>query len=71
MYTVTLKEALEEKGKSMYWLTQTTGIAQSTINRLTNKKTKRIDFEVLEKICLALECQPDKIIRIEKTHDDV
>lgn len=66
MYSITLKEALEEKNKSMYWLVQVTGIAQSTISKLANSKTTKIDFEVLEKICLALECQPDKIIKVEK-----
>lgn len=64
---VILKETLKNKGISQYQLAKDTGIAASTINNLCNGKTSSADFEMLQKICTALQCdvsaimQPDPI----------
>ena len=59
---ITLNQTLEQKGKSQYWLAHNTGIAASTINNLCNGKTSSIQFDVLQKICNALECNVNDVI---------
>ncbi len=41
---IILNETSKEKGRSQYWLSQTTGIAASTINNLCNGKTTGIIY---------------------------
>lgn len=62
---ITLNNTLQQKGHSQYWLAQTTGIAASTINNLCNGKTSAIQFDVLQKICTALECSVNEVIESE------
>lgn len=62
---ITLNKTLKEKGHSQYWLAQKTGIASSTINNLCNGKTTAIQFDVLQKICTALECNVNEVIESE------
>lgn len=64
---ITLNNTLKEKGHSQYWLAQTTGIATSTINNLCNGKTSSIQFDVLQKICDALDCNVNNVIE----HDSI
>lgn len=59
---ITLNDTLQQKGKSQYWLAHKTGIAASTINNLCNGKTSSIQFDVLQKICNALECNVNDVI---------
>lgn len=63
---IKLKELLESKNKSQYWLSKQTDITPQNIGRLANNKTSSITFDNLEKICNALECTPNDIFEIEK-----
>ena len=49
MIKIIINEKLKEKNKSMYWLSETTGIPYPTIYNLTNNKTTSIRFVILEK----------------------
>ncbi len=60
-----LKEYLNEKNLSVYWLENKTQISHRTIYNIVNNKTKMIAFESLEKICKALNCSPNDILEIE------
>ena len=60
-----LGEVLKEKGKSVYWLKDKTGISHATIYKMSNNQTKMISFENLEKICVVLECKPNDLFEIE------
>lgn len=62
---IKLKELLESKNKSQYWLSKQTDITPQNIGRLANNKTSSITFDNLEKICNALECTPNDIFEIE------
>lgn len=64
---IKLNETLESRGKSQYWLSKHTGIAASTINNLCNGKTTSIQFDVLQKICDALNCDITDIIEKDDT----
>ncbi len=38
-------------------LSRMTGISESTLSYLYNEKTTKISFEVIDKLCEALDCQ--------------
>lgn len=42
-------------------LSQLTGLNYNTIANLYHEKTKGVDFETLNKICWALECDSQKL----------
>lgn len=75
MIKIKLKELLEEKGKTMYWLSKQTGVRPNTVSQWVNneelsedKKVKSINLEVLDKICTALDCDVEDIIEHVKDH---
>ncbi|TEB05864.1 hypothetical protein Psch_02906 [Pelotomaculum schinkii] len=43
-----------------------TGIARDTISSLYNEKAKGITFEVMAKLCAALDCQPGDLFEYIK-----
>jgi len=55
---------LEEQGRSFYWLAKETGISHTTLWRLKKGKAFGINFATLEKICLALDCQPGDVLAV-------
>ncbi len=63
---IKLKETLNLKEKSIYWLSKETGIAASTLSRICNYKTSGVQFSVLDKICQALDCEISDILEHDK-----
>ena len=60
-----LDDVLAERGRSLYWLQQETGISYTALLRLRKDRARSVDYEVLDKICAALECEPgDLIVRV-------
>ena len=54
-------------GKSLYWLSQQTGIRWATLAAMVNGKTQRLNLEDIDMICDALGCQPgDLFVRVER-----
>lgn len=64
---IKLREALDQRNKSIYWLNKQTGIASSTLSRICNNKTSSIEFSVLDKICDALDCEISDILENTKS----
>ncbi len=64
---IKLRELLNQKNKSIYWLNKETGIASSTLSRICNNKTTSIEFSVLDKICDALNCEVSDILMHDKS----
>ncbi|MCM3728713.1 helix-turn-helix transcriptional regulator [Neobacillus cucumis] len=65
-----LNEVLERKGKTMYWLSKTTGIRPNTISQWANNETLKMEDQVksitidnLDKICTALECEIEDLFQ--------
>jgi putative transcriptional regulator len=55
------------EGRSLYWLAKTTGMPYSTVHKLGNAQTYGISFDVLDKLCDALGCEPgDLLVRVSK-----
>jgi putative transcriptional regulator len=57
-----LDEILEQKEKSLYWLQKETGISYSALHKLRKDRARSMDYEVLEKICAVLDCEPGNLI---------
>ena len=46
-----IKEILEEKGKTKYWLYIQMGLSYQNFNKIVNNQTSSIKFENLKTIC--------------------
>jgi putative transcriptional regulator len=60
MIEIRVKDLLQ--GRTYYWLAKETTISHTTLWRLKKGKALGINFETLEKLCLALECQPGDVL---------
>lgn len=63
---IQIDQLLQERGKTRYWLAKEVGIAYQNLVNLCDGKTTSIKFELLEKICKALDCEPNDILIKEK-----
>lgn len=63
---VKLKELLESRHMTIYKLSKDTGVSYNNLHRIATKKAKVMSFDVLEKICIALDCKPNDLFEIEK-----
>jgi putative transcriptional regulator len=64
---VSIDELLEKHGRSFYWLSKETGVSHTTLWRLKKGKALGVNFATLEKICVALNCQPGDLLRLGET----
>jgi len=65
MIKIELEKLLD--GKSLYWLSQETGIRWATLAAMVNGKAQRLNVEDLDAICDALRCQPgDLLTKVER-----
>ena len=65
MIKIELEKLLE--GRSLYWLSQQTGIRWATLAAMANGKAQRLNLEDIEAICDALECEPGNLlVRVER-----
>jgi putative transcriptional regulator len=63
MIEVRLKQVLEARGLTRYWLAKESGINYDTLTRIERAgASNRIELRVLDEICRALECQPGEIL---------
>jgi putative transcriptional regulator len=67
MIEVRLKQVLETRGRTRYWLASESGIDYTTLTRIERaESSNRIELRVLDEICRALECQPgDILVRVD------
>ena len=56
-----IKEILEQKGKSKYWLYIQLGLSYQNFNKIINNQTTSIKFENLKALCEILECTPNDL----------
>ena len=62
MVGIRIDHLLKEHGRTFYWLAKETGISHTTLWRLKKGKALGINFETLEKLCQALNCQPGDLL---------
>ena len=59
-----LKEVLEQKNKTRYWLAKETGVFYNTLDGYYKNSIRRYEADTILKICLALDCEPGDLIKI-------
>ena len=57
-----LSRLLGERRMTQKKLAELTQLRTSTINAIFNERSTRIEYEVLDKICIALQCQPGDLL---------
>lgn len=58
MYKLNVKNLLDAKGKTQYWLSKQTGISANNVSKIYNGETVNIRLDTINKLCEALECTP-------------
>ena len=53
------------EGVTPYAIAKRAGISTNTIYRLSNDPTASMSWEVISKLCLALDCQPGELLSYE------
>lgn len=61
-----LTAILAKKSMTLNKLASETDIRYATLWNFANNKTKKADYEDLNKICKALKCTPGDILKYEK-----
>lgn len=61
MIKLRIKEILEQKGRSKYWLYKQMGMSYQNFNKMINNETGSIKYTNLEIICDILECTPSDL----------
>jgi DNA-binding Xre family transcriptional regulator len=65
MIKIELEKLLE--GRSLYWLSQETGIRWATLAAMANGTAQRLNIDDLDAICGVLKCEPgDLLIKVER-----
>src|SRR5262245_13468876 len=60
--TVALKRAREAAQLTQLQLADIAGVRQATISELETGKTRRVDLEVLDRLCVALDVEPGELL---------
>jgi len=63
---VKLEDVLKNRQKSLYALAKETGISYNTLTRIHKNKVQGITWDVLEKVCLNLDCTPNDLLQISQ-----
>ena len=67
MIRFNLTELLEERGRTLYWLSMQSGVRYATVWKLSRGEVGRLNLDALDRICEALDCQPgDLLVRETK-----
>ena len=61
----TIDEILKEKNLSKNWLQEKANLQRSQLNSYANNKVKRIDLEVLARICTVLDVEIGDIMKCQ------
>ncbi len=64
MIEIRVDKLLKGHSRTFYWLAKETGISHTTLWRLKKGKALGINFDTLEKLCQALDCQPGDVLSL-------
>lgn len=62
----TINEVLNEKNISKNWLEENANLQRSQLNSYANNKVKRIDLDVLARICIAINVEVGDLIKLQR-----
>ncbi|MDO4343815.1 MAG: helix-turn-helix transcriptional regulator [Eubacteriales bacterium] len=71
MIRLRIKEILEEKNHTKYWLYKQMDMSYQNLSRLLNNETSSIHFENLEKLSRLLDCSISDLFEITDDPDDI
>lgn len=60
---------LAERKLKVADLVRSTGINKSTLHKLYNDESVRIDFETIDKICMALDIEVGDLLKFKKNEE--
>lgn len=66
MINLNIQNILNGKKKTRYWLVKALDSNYETINRLCDNTSSAIYLETIEKLCIALECEPNDLFVIKE-----
>lgn len=64
-----IKEILDEKGKTNYWLSQRLGMCYRNYHNIVTNQTSSIRFDTMERLCEILEVPVSELF--EQINDDI
>ena len=64
MIKLKVKELLDKKGKTKYWVYKQLGMSYQNFNKMINNQTKSIRYENIETLCLLLDCSPNDLFEM-------
>jgi putative transcriptional regulator len=62
MVKIKVNDILDKKNLSVYYLSKKTEISYNNLSKLIKGETRSISFEIIDKICSALDCEVGDII---------
>ncbi len=66
-----INEVLNEKNISKNWLEKNANLQRSQLNSYANNKVKRIDLDVLSRICIALNVEVGDLIKLQRNKGEL
>lgn len=63
MIYINLEKLIKKNNVTKYWLVKETGSSYQAINDMINHRTSAITFEMLDKLCTALNCTPGDLLK--------
>ena len=66
MIKMNVDKLLAERGHTRYWLVKQMQTTYKTINKICDNTLSGIQLETMEKLCLALACEPADLFVWEK-----
>ena len=67
MVKLTLDKALKKQNITRYELAKRTGVRYQTVDKYYKNKVYRYDGDVLDRICMALDCEIKDILEYTKS----
>lgn len=69
MIRIKLSEVLGRKKMTRKKLSELTGVRPNTIGDLYNEKVRKIDIDILDRICTILECDIEDILEYQSNKE--
>lgn len=65
MIKVNILELLDKEERNISWLSRKTELNYSSLHKFANNQTTSVTFDVLEKVCNALNCDISDVLEID------
>ena len=59
---IRLNEILEERGRTLYWLSQETGIRYATLWHMSRDEVSLLNLKTLDAVCTTLNVKPGDLL---------